>query len=56
MARCDRRPFDVLSKLFPDDPRYVNDWYYLGALSVLMRLAEVHPDVGWLPGWLRAGG
>lgn len=56
VARCDRRPFDVLSKLFPDDPRYVNDWYYLGALSVLMRLAEVHPDVGWLPGWLRAGG
>lgn len=52
IARCDRRAFDVLYRMFPDEPRDVNDWYYIGALRFLIRLAEVRDDAGWLPDWL----
>jgi len=57
--RCLDRPFPVLHKLFPDQPRDASDTYYAYALMFLVLLnkkakhSEWQP--GWLPGWLRNG-
>ncbi len=44
--------FPVLRKVFPDDPRDVNDYFYMHALHFLIELEKVDVDINWLPSWL----
>ena len=51
-------PFSVMYRIFPDQPRAVNDHFYVHALHYLLRLRETVSDLSWLPHWLgqRNGG
>jgi hypothetical protein len=40
--------FHVMYRVFPDQPRDVNDIYMAQGLTYLIRLAEQQPTVGWL--------
>ena len=44
--------FHVMYRIFPDQPRDVNDAYMGRALSYLMRLGEQAPKAQWMPDWL----
>lgn len=45
-------PFQVLYRIFPDEPRAANDSYFVHALHYLVRLSEAHTDLPWAPRWL----
>jgi hypothetical protein len=47
--------FHVMYRIFPDQPRAVNEIYMGQGLMYLMRLGEQHTEVGWMPAWLTQG-
>lgn len=44
--------FLVFYKMFPDDPRDTNDYFYMYALEFLIQVDKEGLQVRWLPGWL----
>jgi hypothetical protein len=45
-------PFHTMYRLFPDEPRDANDFYYMHATDFLIRLESSNIDLHWVPGWL----
>ena len=43
-------------KAFPDQPRDTNDFFYMYALALLMRIEKENLSVNWLPQWLSSSG
>ncbi len=56
VERSQRNSFYVLDKVFPDQPRDINDTYMAHASAFLASLSEKCPTVSWLPAWLAQGG
>ena len=53
VATCkDRATFPVLYRAFPDEPRDTNDYFYMHALALLIKVDEKKLNVNWLPAWL----
>lgn len=48
----EKRSFDVIYKMFPDDYRDANDAYYSNALSFLIQLENESQTLNWAPSWL----
>lgn len=48
-----RSAFPVMYKIFPDEPRDVNDSFYMHALVFLMTLEKTSAYNNWLPAWLK---
>ncbi len=46
------RSFDVMYRIFPDNPRAANDAFMSQAAAYLAGLAEKRATVEWLPAWL----
>lgn len=51
-----KRDFDVIYKIFPDEYRDSNDAFYSNALSFLIQLEREKSTLNWLPSWLVSGG
>lgn len=51
-----RSAFPVMYKIFPDEPRDVNDCFYMHALVFLMTLDKANVPNNWLPAWLKMDG
>lgn len=45
-------PFQVLYRIFPDEPRAANDAFVAHALHYLIGLSEAHAHLPWTPHWL----
>ncbi|MBL6459041.1 type I restriction enzyme HsdR N-terminal domain-containing protein [Belnapia sp. T6] len=45
-------PFQVLHRIFPDEPRAANDAFVSHALHYLIGLSEAHAYLPWTPHWL----
>lgn len=53
VATCkDQSTFPVLHRIFPDEPRDTNDYFYMHALALLIRIEEKKLNVDLLPTWL----
>jgi len=52
VARCEPSPFRILTRIFPDQPRDMNDLYCMHALWFLMALHDKQVETNWLPTWL----
>ena len=55
VSRCEPNSFQVLYKVFPDQPRDMNDIYGSHAASFLIALSEKRASMEWLPAWLAQG-
>lgn len=56
-AHCAKEsPFHTLHRVFPDEPRDANDFYYPHAIALLMKLERSHSSLGWTPAWLCSQG
>ncbi len=54
ISECSQRnTFTVLYRVFPDSPRDTNDFFYMYALELLIRLDEEQIATNWLPNWLK---
>lgn len=54
ISECSQRnAFTVLYRVFPDSPRDTNDFFYMYALELLIRLEEEQITTNWLPNWLK---
>ncbi|HWG17952.1 MAG TPA: hypothetical protein VN678_08830 [Acidobacteriaceae bacterium] len=49
------KSFDVMYRIFPDNPRAANDSFMSQAAAYLAGLAEKRDTVEWLPAWLAPG-
>lgn len=57
VTSCEQRSaFPVMYKIFPDEPRDVNDCFYMHALVFLMTLEKMNAHINWLPAWLKEDG
>jgi ABC-type transporter Mla MlaB component len=52
LDRCQVSTFRVLYRIFPDEPRDVNDHFYMMALHVLIALSKTTVEAQGLPSWL----
>lgn len=51
-----KRDFDVIFKIFPEEYRDSNDAFYSNALSFLIQLEREKNTLNWMPSWLVSGG
>jgi len=53
LDECENKgTFRVLHKMFPNEVRCTNDYYYMNALAVLIELEKSGIRIDWLPTWL----
>lgn len=55
VLHCREDAFQVLSRVFPDHPRDMNDNYCVHSLNLLIHLDRENISVNWLPSWLANG-
>jgi hypothetical protein len=56
VGRCAPTDFHIVHKLFPDEPRDINEWYMAHAAAFLAALSDTHPTLSAIPAWLARGG
>ncbi|SJM93012.1 conserved hypothetical protein [Crenothrix polyspora] len=54
LSRCTKNRVisDIIFKIFPEEPRNVNEVFYCHALSILIKIEEQKINVSCLPSWL----